>query len=182
MRLNHLPKEREMKKFVLFVLLVFIFNGVAIAADKPAVGYVNLHTVLLESKVGKRNKAELDKLVKQKESAISAAQDKLKAMQESFQKEQLLMTDDQKKAKQKEFQEKAQAYQEMVNEAKQTVGKKDNEYANKSLTEIKPIIAAIAKEMKISIVFDANELSVLYAEPGMDLTQKVIERYDAKTK
>ena len=171
-----------MRKFALFALLVFLFSGVAIAADKPTIGYVNLHTVLIESKVGKRNKAELNKLIKQKESAISAAQDKLKAMQESFQKEQLLMTDDQKKAKQKEFQEKAQAYQEMVNEAKNAVGEKDKEYANKSLAEIKPIIAEIAKDMKISIVFDANELSVLYAEKGMDLTQKVIERYDAKMK
>jgi outer membrane protein len=171
-----------MRKFVLLVLLGLLFNGAAIAADKPAIGYVNLHTVLVESKVGKRNKAELDKLVKQKESAISDAQGKLKAMQQAFQKEQLLMTDDQKKAKQKEFQEKAQAYQEMVNEAKLSVNKKDNEYASKSLAEIKPIIAEVAKEMKISIVLDANELSVLYAEKGMDLTQKVIERYDAKTK
>ena len=103
-------------------------------------------------------------------------------MQESFQKEQLLMTDDQKKAKQQEFQQKAQAYQAMVNEAKQAVNKKDNEYASKSLEEIKPVIAEIAKEKKISIVFDANELSVLYADKGMDLTQKVIERYDAKSK
>jgi len=171
-----------MKKFVLFVLLGSLFSVPAIAADKPAIGYVNLHTVLVESKVGKRNKAELDKLIKQKESAISDAQNKLKAMQESFQKEQLLMTDDQKKAKQNEFQEKAQAYQEMVNEAKQAVSKKDNEYANKSLADIKPVIAEIAKEMKLSIVFDANELSVLYADKGMDLTQKVIERYDAKSK
>ena len=50
------------------------------------------------------------------------------------------------------------------------------------LPEIKPVIADVAREMKISIVFDANELSVLYAEKGMDLTQKVIERYDAKSK
>jgi outer membrane protein len=171
-----------MKKFVLIVLLSFLFNGAAVAADTLAIGYVNLHKVLVESKVGKRNKAELDKLIKQKESAITAEQGKLKAMQESFQKEQLLMTDDQKKAKQQEFQQKAQAYQAMVNEAKQAVNKKDNEYASKSLEEIKPVIAEIAKEKKISIVFDANELSVLYADKGMDLTQKVIERYDAKSK
>ncbi len=171
-----------MKKLVSFILLAFLCNGAAMAADKPAIGYVNLHTVLLESKVGKRNKAELDKLIKQKESAISDAQNKLKAMQESFQKDQLVMTDDQKKAKQKEFQEKAQAYQDMVVQAKQAVNEKDNEYASKSLADIKPVIAEIAKQMKISIVFDANELSVLYADKGMDLTQKVIERYDAESK
>jgi Skp family chaperone for outer membrane proteins len=31
-------------------------------------------------------------------------------------------------------------------------------------------------------VLDASAGSVLYAEEGMDLTQKVIEKYDAKAK
>lgn len=172
-----------MKKFVLLTLLVFFFNGVATAAtDKPAIAYVNLHAVLLESKIGKRNKIALEKLIKEKESALSSEQSKLQAMQQAFQKDQLVLTDDQKKARQKEFQEKAEAYQNMVAEAKQAVNKKDGEYANKSVAEIKIIIAALAKELKLSIVFDASELSVLYAEEGMDLTKKVIERYDAKAK
>ncbi len=170
-----------MKKFALLTLLIACFTGLAAAADKPAIGYVNLHSVLLESKVGKRNKAELDKLIKAKEGTLAAEQSKLQAMQQAFQKDQLLMTDAQKQEKQKDFQDKAEAYQNMVNEAKQAVNKKDNEFANKSLTDIKSVIAALAKEMKLSIIFDANELSVLYAEDGMDLTQKVIERYDAKT-
>jgi outer membrane protein len=171
-----------MKKLAFITLLIMSFNGMAIAADKPAIGYVNLHAVLLESKVGKRNKVELEKLIKEKESVLAGEESKLQAMQQAFQKDQLLMTDDQKKAKQKEFQDKAEAYQKMVADAKQAVNKKDSEFANKSLAEIKTIIAALAKEMKLSIVFDANELSVLYAEDGMDLTKKVIERYDAKTR
>lgn len=171
-----------MKKFVLLTLLIICFTGAAAAADKPAIGYVNLRTVLLESKVGKQNKAVLDKLIKDKESTLAAEQSKLQAIQRSFQKDQLLMTDAQKQEKQKDFQQKADAYQDMVNEAKQAVNKKDNEFATKSLTDIKPVIAALAKEMKLSIVFDSSEMRVLYAEDGMDLTQKVIDRYDAKTK
>ena len=171
-----------MKKFAFIALLTFFINGLAVAADKPAIGYVNLHTVLLESKVGQRNKAELEKLIKQKESTLAGEEGKLQAMQQAFEKDQLLMTDDEKKAKQKEFQEKAEAYQKMVAAAKQDVNQKDSEFANKSLAEIKTIIAALAKEMKLGIVFDANEMSVLYSEEGMDLTKKVIERYDARAK
>jgi outer membrane protein len=171
-----------MKKFVLLSLLIMFFAGVVSAADKPAIGYVNLHKVLLESKVGKRNKAELDKLIKEKESTITGEEAKLQAMQQAFQKEQLLMTDAQKLEKQKAFQEKAEAYQKMVGEAKQAVSKKDNEFASKSVADIKVIVANIAKEMKLNLVLDASAGSVLYAEEGMDLTQKVIEKYDAKAK
>ncbi|MHB8742381.1 MAG: OmpH/Skp family outer membrane protein [Sulfuricaulis sp.] len=171
-----------MKKFALLTLLIVCFTGAAAAADLPAIGYVNLHVVLLQSKVGKRNKAELGKLIQQKEGALAAEQSKLQAMQQVFQKDQLLMTDAQKQEKQSEFQAKAQAYQSMVNDAKDAVNKQDNIYATKSLADIKPIVAALAKEMKLSIVFNVNELGVIYSQDGMDLTQKVIERYDASSK
>jgi outer membrane protein len=178
---NH-SKERAMKKFALLTLLIMFFAGAVSAAEKPTVGYVNLHKVLLESKVGKRNKTDLDKLIKEKESTLAGEESKLQAMQQAFQKDQLLMTDPQKLEKQKAFQEKAEAYQKMVGEAKQAVSKKDNEFASKSVAEIKAVIADLAKEMKLHLVLDASEGNVLYAEEGMDLTQKVIEKYDAKAK
>jgi outer membrane protein len=171
-----------MKKLAFFTLLVMFFAGIVSAAEKPTVGYVNLHKVLLESKVGKRNKTDLDKLIKEKENTLAGEESKLQAMQQEFQKDQLLMTDVQKLEKQKVFQEKAEAYQKMVGEAKQAVSKKDNEYASKSVSDIKAVVADVAKEMKLNLVLDASEGSVLYAEEGMDLTQKVIEKYDAKAK
>lgn len=171
-----------MKKFAFLLPFIVILNNAAIAAEKPAIGYIDLRKVLVESKVGQKNKAELDKLIKEKESTLTGEESKLQAMQQAFQKDQLLMTDAQKKEKQKEFQEKAEAYQKMVNEAKQAVNKKDSEYASKSLAEIKKIIAEVAKQMKLTLVLEASESGLLYVEDGADLTQKVIEKYDAKAK
>ena len=171
-----------MKKFVPLLPLLLLLNGPVIAADKLGIAYVDARKVLLESKVGKKNKAEFEKMIKQKEAAISKEEEKLKVMQQAFQKDQLLMTEEQKKAKQQEFQEKADAYQKMVKEAKQEVSKKDSEYTSKALGEIRSIIAGIAKEMKLSLVLEASESGLLFAEDGMDLTQKVMERYDAKSK
>lgn len=171
-----------MKKFLLLLPLIVLLNDAVLAAEKPAIAYVDVRKVLLESKIGKKNKAEFEKMIKEKEGALNKEEEKLKAMQEAFQKDQLMMTDDQKKAKQKAFQEKADAYQKMVKDAKQEVGKKDNEYAAKSLGEIRGIIADLAREMKLSLVLEASESGLLYAEEGMDLTPKVIDKYDAKAK
>ncbi|MCR4301109.1 MAG: OmpH family outer membrane protein [Sulfuricaulis sp.] len=171
-----------MKKFVLLLPLFLLLNAPVIAADKPGIAYVDVRKVLLESKMGKKNKAEIEKMIKQKETVFAKEEEKLKAMQQAFQKDQLLMTEEQKKVKQQEFQEKADAYQKMVKEAKQEVGKKDNEFTSKALGEIRGIVADIAKEMKLSLVLEASESGLLYAENGMDLTQKVIEKYEAKAK
>jgi outer membrane protein len=171
-----------MKKFVLLLPLLMLLNPVAMAADQPAIGYVDVRKVLLESKLGKKNKAEFEKMIKEKEGALGKEEEKLKAMQESFQKDQLMMTDEQKMARQKTFQEKADAYQKMVRDAKQEIGKKDNEYTSKALTEIRAIVADLAREMKLSLVLEASESGLLYAEQSMDLTPKVMEKYDAKGK
>jgi outer membrane protein len=171
-----------MKKFFLLLPLIMLFNHVAVAADQTAIGYVDVRKVLLESKLGKKNKAEFEKLIKNKESALAKEEEKLKAMQEAFQKDQLMMTDDQKQAKQNAFKEKADAYQKMVREAKQEISKKDNEYTSRALTEIRAIVADLAKEMKLSLVLEASESGLLYAEQSMDLTPKVMEKYDAKGK
>jgi outer membrane protein len=171
-----------MKKFFLLLPLIMMLNHAAMAADPPAIGYVDVRKVLLESKLGKKNKAEFEKMVKDKESTLAKEEEKLKAMQEAFQKDQLMMTDEQKRARQKAFQEKANAYQKMVRDAKQEVGKKDNEYTSKALTEIRAIVADLAREMKLSLVLEASESGLLYAEQSMDLTPKVMDKYDAKGK
>ena len=171
-----------MKKFALLFSFIALLHGAAAVAEAPTIGYVDLRKLLVESKVGQKNKAELDKLIKEKEKALTGEEGKLQAIQQAFQKDQLLMTDEQKQTKQKEFQEKAEAYQKLVGEAKQAVGKKDNEFASQSLAEIKKIIAAVAKEMKLTLVLEVSESGLLYAADGMDLTQKVLERYDAKAK
>jgi len=171
-----------MKKFLLLLPLFLLLNAPVIAAEKSGIAFVDVRKILLESKVGKRNKAEFEKIVKQKEAAIAKEEEKLKAMQQVFQKDQLLMTEEQKRAKQQTFQEQAEAFQKMVREAKQEINKKDNEFASKALGEIRGIIADMAKEMKLILVLEASGSGLLYAEEGMDLTPKVLEKYDAKAK
>ena len=175
-------KVPEMKKLSILILMTVFLNGVATAADRPAIGYVDMRQVMLESKIGKHNRGVIEKFVEDKKAVVAREEAKLKALQESFQKDQLLMTDAQKKDKQREFEAKVEAYQKMVAEAKQTINQKDTEFTNKTISEVKDIVRDIAKEMKISLVVEAGEMGLLYADEGMDLTQKVIQKYDAKAK
>lgn len=171
-----------MKKTYLFILLLLVLPYAAVlAADQHAIAYVDLRKVLVESKVGKQSKVELEKLVKQKRNAITAEENKLKSMQEQFQKDQLLMTDVQKSEKQKDFQQRAEVFQKMVSEANQDIAAKDKEFAAKSIAEIRKIIAEVAKENNIGLVLEASESGLLYADGALDLTQKILERYDAKS-
>ncbi|HEX9625702.1 MAG TPA: OmpH family outer membrane protein [Acidiferrobacterales bacterium] len=155
--------------------------GAADAAEKLRIGYVDLRQVVVESKGGQQHKAEMEKAVKAKQEQISKEEEKLKALKEKFDKDQLAMSESQKQARQQELQEKFQALQKLANDAQGELRKKDMDYTNKSLGEVREIIGALAKEEDLALVFEKSELSVLYAEDGLDLTPKVLQKLDAKS-
>jgi outer membrane protein len=166
-----------------FSMLVILAaaSGVARAEEPAHIGYVDLRKVLLESKVGERNKAEMEKFVNAKKESLAKEEQKLKGLQQVFDKDQLILTDEQKKARQKEFQEKVQAYQKQRAEAEKEVSQKDAEFTQKAITEVRAIVAEIAKEKKLMMVFEKTA-QPLYAEPGPDLTEAVMKKFDAKAK
>lgn len=151
------------------------------AADNTAIGYVDMRAVLVESKSGKQHKVDMEKFVKSKQTELKKEEEKLKSLQQTLEKEMLTLTEAQKQDKQRGFQEKVQALQKMAQDAERELRKKDSEYTNKSVEEIRKIIAETAKEEKLSLVLGKTEMSVLYADDGMDLTPKVIQKYDSRS-
>ncbi len=172
-----------MKRLVLLwtaVVALTAFSSPSLAEEKFRVGIVDMRKVLVESQAGKRAKDELGKLFKQKQEQVAREEQQLKGMQEAFEKDQLLMTDEQKKKKQEEFQQKLAAFQKMSQDAQRELGQKDQEFTRQAVTEIRPIVQEIAKAEKVKIVYERSEGSVLYVEESVDLTDKVIKAYDAK--
>lgn len=170
-----------MKRLITVAALTFLaISNMAGAAEKPAIGYVDVRTVLLESKAGKQHKTEIEKIVKDKQASIKKEEDKLKTLQQNLEKDMLTLSDAQKQEKQRDFQEKVQAFQKKAQEAERDLRQKDSEYSNKAIEEMRKVIAEVAKEEKLSLVFGKSEMSVLYSEEGMDITNKVIQKLDSR--
>jgi outer membrane protein len=170
---------KKVSPLFLAIVTGWLVSTAAVAADPARIGYVDLRKVLLESKAGKANKAEMEKLIKQKQDQLRGEEQKLKTLQQNFEKEQLLLTDQQKKDRQKEFQEKVQAFQKLQAGAEQEVRRKDGEFTQKAVDAIRAIVADLAREKKLMLVFEITAQPV-YAEPGPDLTADVLRKYDAK--
>ena len=174
-----------MKQLIIASMFVVVgawsLSAPVYADDSPKYGYVDMRKVLAESKGGKRSKAELEKLIKQKQGQLAKEKEKLQAMQETYDKEQLILTDAQKQRRQQAFQEKVQAFNQMAAAAQKDLGQKDNEFTRRVIGVIRGVIAELAKEQNLALVFEKHEKPVLYAKEGPDLTDLVIKRYDAKT-
>ena len=163
------------------VIAGLLGSTMAGAADKTAIGYVDMRAVLVESKAGKQHKMDMEKFVKSKQTALKQEEEKLKSLQQTLEKEMLTLTEAQKQDKQRGFQEKVQALQKMAQDAEHELRQKDSAYTKKSVDEIRKIIAETAKEEKLSLVLGKTETTVLYADDGMDLTPKVIQKFDSRS-
>ncbi len=163
----------------LFLVAGITVGAPSYGADTLRIGYVDMRQVIVESKAGKAHQAEMEKMIKERQSALDAETQKLQKLKDSFEKNQMTLSDTQKKAKQKEFQDEMQNYQHMAGDAQQAVRQQDSEYTQKAVAKIRGIIAKIAQKDKLNLVFEKTELMVLYSDPGLDITQQVMEKYDA---
>lgn len=149
------------------------------AAD-VRIGYVDMRRVLTESKAGKQVKGEIEKTVKQRQETLAREEQKLKDMQQAYEKDKLILSEPQRQEKQKDFEQKLNAYRQATAEAQREIQQKEQEYTKKTLPAVRTIISDIAKDEKLTLVFEKHEMPVLYAADGPDLTDKVIKRLDAK--
>lgn len=168
------------KMYVVMLLAGLAFSGAAGAEDKLKIGYVDVRQVLIQSNAGKQFQAVTEKAGKEKQNMFAAEEKKLQALKDAYEKDQLTYSEAQKRSKQRDLQDKYQALQDSVNDTQKEFRQKEGEFTGKSLKDIRTVIAEVAKEEKTTLVLEKTEMSVLYAEEGMDLTAKVLQKYNAK--
>jgi len=169
-----------LKRFV-FVVISLLALTVA-QAEVVAIGYVDMRKVLTENKTGQKVKADLEKAVKTRKDALAKEEERLKSLEAAYEKDKLLLSEAQRQEKQKDFRQKYEAYQKQAQQAQRELTQKETEYTKKAVPEIRAIIRELAKEEKLALVFEKNDIPALYAVDGPDLTDKVLARYNKSQK
>lgn len=161
---------------------VWIVAGLAFSVPALAevkIGFVDVRAAVTESKTGKQFRAEMDTYVKNKQASLKKEEDKLTSLKQKLEKEGLTLSDAQKQQKQKDFQEKVQALQTMAGDADRELRQKDAEFNKQTMEKVRKIANDLAKSEKLNLILIVGREGVLYAEEGMDLTAKVMEKLDA---
>jgi len=164
---------------------VWLVAGLAFSVPALAevkIGFVDVRAAVTESKTGKKFRAEMDTYVKNKQASLKKEEDRLTSLKQTLEKEGLTLSDAQKQQKQKDFQEKVQALQKMAGDADRELRQKDAEFNKQTMEKVRKIANDLAKSEKLSLILIVGREGVLYAEEGMDLTAKVVEKLDAGKK
>ncbi len=169
-----------MKKYILtLVIALFAFNSYA--ADLK-IGYIDLNKALNESEPGKEAVQLLEDMVKAKQVEINEKGEKIKQIEEMLSKQASILTENSIKEQKDERERLFRDYQRMVKDSQEEVQKKQAEFMDNIVKDIRTIVLKIGKEEGYSLILEKAESGLLYYSPEIDMTESVIKQINETLK
>jgi Skp family chaperone for outer membrane proteins len=153
---------------MLFHLLLALSLQLSSAADPPT-AVVNIQRLLTESAVGKVATAQLRALQTQKEKAIAEKQAEVQQLNRSS-------------ALPARIERARLELQRLTEDAELELAALDRQLQAEINKKLRPVVAQLAEEEHIGIIFQYPQQLIVWVAPSIDVTSKVIARLDAETK
>lgn len=166
----------------LAVLSVLLAASPVTAADGGKFGVVDMQQVILSVEEGKAARAALENEIKAKEAELQKSKEELDKMNKDWKDQAALLSEDARMKKQQEFQEKFLALRNSEMEFQANIKRKEQKATQQIAMKVASVVDQIAKEKKLTAVFETNSAGLLYLESPVDLTQQVIADYAKKAK
>ena len=156
------------------------------------VGIVDLDRALKESVAGKQALQTLtqfrDKVVKEiteKKRVKDTKETTLRNLQTELTTQNLVLSETVKRDKEEALRQQARELRRFIDDANRFIEEserelreREGELTSRLLRDLIDIVKTIGKEEGFTIIFEKNERFLLYAADAIDLTEKIIKRFD----
>jgi len=153
-----------------------------LAAQEIKLGFVNADKVVVAFSGYRDAEAQFEKQREAWNQELDSRSRELKAMEEDFKAQELMLSDDKKREKLTELETRRrdleQYYQKIFGPSGEAA-RKNEELLRPILDRVQQIINELGEQEKFTMIFDSSNMGIAYATPGVDLTQKVIDRLNA---
>jgi outer membrane protein len=151
------------------------------AAEPAAIGYVDMQRVIEQSSLGKQARETLEEKFADPQAALAKEEQAIRQLQETTSRDAALMSEAELEKRKTEIQERAVQLQRNAAAAQRELAQEQAKLGAGIIRPAQEIIAELAEEKKLSAVFERSQSGLLYIEDGLNLTDEVVERLNAKT-
>ena len=149
-------------------------------ADPPfKVAVVDMQRALNETEDGRKAKAQLKKLFEDRQKQLDKQQNDLKTLKESLEKQRDVLSRDVLSKKLEEYQKAFGELQQTYMEFQRELGSKEGELTKDIIERMQRIMRRVGQAEGYSLVLERNESGVVYVPSNYDLTDLLIQRYNA---
>lgn len=154
--------------------LSFALFCVAVAAPAAAqtkIGYVNTERILRDAMPAKLAQKNLEKEFSARDKQLQALASGLKEMGEKLERDRTVLSDSDRQKRQRDFAESEKDFQRKQREFREDLGQRRNEELAQVLERANRVIKKLAEAEKYDLIVQ----DVVYASPGIDITNKIIK-------
>jgi outer membrane protein len=151
----------------------------AAVARGASVAWLDLQRIVESSAEGKIANAKVQALTQKKSNEIGEKTKQLQAAQQKLQTSGTVLSEAAQGVLQKEIDRLNVDIQRMQQDAQAEVQDLQLQLQNEFQKKLMPVIETLVKERNISLLFSRNDAGIVYGDPGLDLTEEVVKRFDA---
>ncbi len=166
------------------MLRTFLLAAAALCLATPAaqvfaqgkIGVVQIERIVRDSAPAMRAQKKLEVEFSKREAELAKVADQIKRLQDELEKDAVTMPEAQRRTKERDFGELNRDFQRKQREYREDVNQRRNEELGQVIEQANRIIRQIAESEKYDIIFQ----EAAYANPRIDITDKVIKALDGK--
>lgn len=151
----------------------------AVAADMK-IGIIDLNKIMQESEAAKEAKGMLLMDVEAKREVLKEKETAARKMEEELKAKDSVLSEEAKEKKREAFLESVKELRSLRDGMEDELKKKEARLLNEIGNEVRDIAVKIQKKRDLSIVIEKS--AVVIQGDGVDITDEVIEKYDAENK
>lgn len=170
---------RNASKKILLVLFVASLMSLGYAQQSMKFGVVDSTQVLEKSKEGKRVTAQLEAKNKTLQEDLARLDNKIRDLETRLNTQRLTLSQEALTNLMADLDKQRTERTRFVEDSRRELNDLQVRLFQRLQTELRPIIADVGKEKNLDLIFDIGGSGIIYFNPAVDLTQEVIQKFDA---
>jgi outer membrane protein len=162
------------------ILLVALVPSVGWVQERVKIGFIDVQRAISESQAGKRAKERFQAQVKKAEGDLLKEKQELERLKSDLDKKAPLLKDDERRNLEGDLQRRYVNYQRSMQDHQQELRQKEGEMTGDILKELEKIVNEVGKAEKFTLILERSQ--ILYSDQGIDITNRVIEAYNSRSK
>jgi outer membrane protein len=166
------------KAFVLAAAL-FTLGQVGEASAQQKIGVVDMQRALNETEDGRKAQSRLKALFDKRQKTLDKQQKDLRAMKESIEKQRDVLSREVLAKKLEEYQKSFAELQTTYMEFQRELAAKEGELTKGILERMQRIMRRVGQAEGYGLILERSEAGVVFVPSSYDLTDVLIQRYNA---
>lgn len=165
---------RPMTNPLKLIGFLFLLSLSIPAAAELKVAVVDLRRAVFSSEEASEFTQHLQEQFKDEEASIRKIQEEAQAMRDRLETDSAMMNDTERGKAQREFEVKVREFNQLRQRLDQAVNQERSKFLQQAQPEIDEALQSILDERGLDLILPRE--AVVYAKPGMDLTEELIKR------